>query len=176
MGLKIAPSTLGPNAGCGLFAVKPNPMWASSQQVMLNDASSTDLYAGKHLIFKPGKFIAPYIGEQLTEAEEEARYGQYDTKGRYLIQKGSSAQDRQYSIDAISTRTSPARYANHKNPASSVSAKFVTRQNNPWMVAQKRIFEGDEIFVNYGRDFELRDDLYPDEVRPKSPLCKSRRR
>ena len=123
------------------------------------------------MIFKPNKFVAPYIGEQLDEQEEYDRYDKYETKGRYLIQKGAGAEAR-YSIDAISTRTSPARYANHRPPA---TAKFVTRQGAPWIQASKRIFEGDEIFVNYGRDFEMRDSLYPDEVKPKQSLCKSRK-
>ena len=131
------------------------------------------------IVFKPGSAscIVPYTGEPLTAEEEYQRYDAHGTHGRYLLAQGP------LSLDSIRTLESPGRFANHK-VLSQTNAKLGALPGSlrplvqsqfrdaPWILATKNLKVGQEIFVNYGPDYDFYDGLYPDEIRPKRPLCK----
>lgn len=176
MGLAAGRTTLAGVGGCGLLAVRPSAMWTNSNQVMLNDAEPDLVVEGRHVVFRPNKFISPYTGEDLTLAEEQARYNNHgDTQGRYLMTKGPGALAA-LSVDAIRTTTAPARFANHNFTAAARNATFTYRgagvpQQGPWLRSSKRIFEGQEVFVSYANNFQVPPAQWPDE----KPIPASRR-
>ena len=168
MGLSVSLSNI-PEAGCGLKAKKPNAAWAASAQTMKNAASATRMIAGRLLVFAPGEWISPYTGDRLTFAQEQARYDNHGSRGRYLYELNATT-----TIDSIRTNNAPARFANHSTAATEKNAEFATRTLNGttgiWLRARKRIFDGDEIKASYGPHYQFQEGLYPDEV-PVKRLC-----
>ena len=181
MGLQVKLSSVA-NAGCGLIATQPNAAWVASNQSMKNDAQSNSTITndvGKRMIFGKDAWISPYTGERLTAAQEATRYPP-PTTGRYLIPSGSGAAAFQISIDAIRTTSAPARFANHTTRTSPgierVRAKFASRGGGaypgPWLKSTMRVYEGDEIWVNYGSDYNHAAGLMADERPPRRSLCR----
>ncbi len=181
MGLQIKLSSVA-GAGCGLVATRPNAAWIASNQTMKNDAEANSNItndAGRRLVFGRDRWISPYTGERLTAAQEAVRYPP-PTTGRYLIPSGTGQAAFQISIDAISTKSAPARFANHTTRtqvgAERVRAKFQSRQGQsypgPWLKSTMRIYEGDEIWVNYGPDYHHANGLQADERATKKSLCR----
>lgn len=92
--------------------------------------------------FKKDENIVEYIGEVLTEEQFKTRYS--DDKPAYVLDLNNSI------LDASDVRKSNfARYANHK-PMSQANARFT---KTAWLRATKAIYKGQEIFVDYGRDY-----------------------
>lgn len=102
----------------------------------------------KEIVFRKGQTIIEYQGEKITHHELEKRYG--NKTGPYAI---TTTQDQ--IIDAACERSVGA-IANHK-ASRHANAKFFTQNKSIILQAIKQIKNGDEIFVNYGPDFELGD-------------------
>lgn len=127
--------------------------------------SGKGLFATKE--FKANNKIVPYTGETVTSAILNERYGNYTAPyGLTLSKKGD-----RYSDPACSRGIGA--YANHKN-ISSINASLSTYQGqNGFIKAKKRIKPGDEIYVNYGRDYAFDEPVqFGTRSRPKKSLEK----
>jgi hypothetical protein len=124
--LAVRPSTIA-GAGQGLFSTKVVSIPANKRQ--------------------SGVPLIQYTGEQLTSAQHDARYGA-DERGQYVLRLGPNRY-----IDARSTQSSAARYANacdrpgYKKPC---NAKFNNAGN---LVAVKKLPKNSEILTRYGSDY-----------------------
>lgn len=120
MGLKVAESDI-PGAGQGLFTTWPR---------------------------KAGDKIVPYVGEDLTPAESDARYGEHATHPYTLEHAPDELTD-------AACRRGTGAFANHK-PLSRANCRFSRgRDGVTWIVAVKRIREGSELTVSYGPRYRL---------------------
>lgn len=92
--------------------------------------------------FRKGEFIVAYRGQRVTDAESERR----EARGaRYMFEINS-----RWAIDG-SSRRNLARYVNH---SCRPNAEAVARKVHPiCYVARRRIKEGEEITVDYGKDY-----------------------
>ena len=135
--LKIKPSTL-EGAGKGLFA------WDKTKENTNNP------------VFNPRDNIIDYHGKEKTIDEINEQYGEDNTAPYAVEYKQNQA------IDSASKR-GVASLANHK-PRRYINAELVPKKDNTRRIvgvqiqATKRIFHGDEIFVNYGRTYRFDDD------------------
>jgi SET domain-containing protein len=130
LNLRILDSNI-PHAGKGLFAVLPG------------NAGMDEL------VFEPGDLITEYTGERVTFAEMNKRYTARKT-APYAANVPS------HGVDAACER-GVASLANHA-PESRKNGKFVyDSRNNLYLVATKNIYNGEEILVNYGTDYRLRE-------------------
>ena len=98
------------------------------------------LFATKE--FRKGEFIVAYRGQRVTDAESERR----EARGaRYMFEINS-----RWAIDG-SSRRNLARYVNH---SCRPNAEAVARKIHPiCYVARRRIKLGEEITVDYGKDY-----------------------
>lgn len=126
--LQIKESTI-PNSGKGLFAFKP------------------DATGDNEIIFHRGDTIIEYHGESVSSADLDDRYGDYTAP--YAIQHS-----RHRFEDAACWRGIGA-MANHQN-ARRANAEYTPRRDGRvWLRATKNIRQGQEIFCNYGVEYDL---------------------
>jgi uncharacterized protein len=125
-GLAVKNSTI-PGAGQGLFTTKDITIPANKK--------------------RSGVPLIQYTGEQLTNAQHDARYGE-DERGQYVLRLGPNRY-----IDARSTQASVARYANacdrpgHQKPC---NARFDVGGK---LVVIKKLKKGQEVLTRYGNDY-----------------------
>ena len=134
--LKIRPSTI-PAAGKGLFAEDP-------------------LRGDREIIFRRGDFIIEYTGENINEEELHERYGEHT--GPYAIEvRGRSNPRGGLFIDAAAER-GVGSLINHRGHHAA-NSEFVVdyRRNQARLRAIRPIRNGDEIFVSYGREYQLNE-------------------
>lgn len=126
--LRIKPSSL-PDAGKGLFALKRNAVPAE-------------------ILFRPGDTIIKYEGEVIDRPELEHRYGAFTAP--YGV-----ALHRDMFEDGACVR-GVGNLANHAT-GNRVNARLVLnpRQNRVSLKATKNIRNDQEIFVNYGREYQF---------------------
>ena len=112
------------------------------------------------IVFKHGEMISDYLGEIITEAENDRRYGSNTSPYGYDTGRG-------YIIDSACRRGVGALF-NHK-PAGRANADFyITYINIPnqgynqierlIIIAKKDIKNGEQIFVPYGGDYRLNEN------------------
>jgi hypothetical protein len=120
--VRAKPSTIA-NAGKGLFAVKKKGQDEDTP------------------VFRPNEVISKYEGKVVTPERLDELYGEYTAP--YTLEVGRGAN--RHMIDAA-CRRGIASLANHK-PKSRANAKLTETGN---LVAQKKIYDGQEIFASYG--------------------------
>lgn len=135
--LAVKPSTI-PNAGKGLFAIRTKKKGLSPDEL-------------KKPIFKTNDKIAPYVAEAVSRQVLDDRYAHYTSP--YALSVGEGKNTRL--LDAACER-GIASFANSK-PASSSNAKFTKNGN---IVATKNIYDGAEIFANYGREYKFHQNVH----------------
>jgi hypothetical protein len=122
--LRVKTSTI-PNAGKGLFA---------------STGKNTN-----GVVFKKNQIIAPYTGREYTKADFETQFPGDQLKP-YALLVG-----RNKYVDAFSTQSSVARYANDcKGSRKRCNAKLTEAGN---LKAKFNIKEGQEILASYGSDY-----------------------
>jgi hypothetical protein len=131
--LKIKKSTI-PNGGLGLFAF--NKQYAKDDN---------------KVIFKPNQKIVQYIGEIVNSDTLQERYGDYTAPYAIQVKKNTY-------IDGALVR-GVANLANHRPRASTQNARLgnPNQKGELYVVATKPIYHNQEIFVNYGREYEFDD-------------------
>jgi len=131
--LKIAASTV-PNSGLGLFAYdKKKP----TGEILFKYNSRK----------RRGDFIIEYEGEVLSKLAGDQRYGKNNTApySAYL--------NKDFEIDSACLRASGS-LANHK-PRTYANARLIVTGKNVYLEATKTIRNGDEIFIDYGKDYNI---------------------
>jgi uncharacterized protein len=92
--------------------------------------------------FRKGEFIVRYTGRRVTDAESERR----EARGaRYMFEINSH-----WAIDG-SSRSNLARYVNHSCRPNAEALE--RRKHRIVYVARRRIKPGEEITVDYGKDY-----------------------
>ena len=130
--LKIKPSTL-QGAGKGLFAY--------------NATSNNDIvFKGNDM---KGDRIVAYNGEVISHMETTRRYGEKNT-APYAARVNDDLVE-----DAACCRSAGS-LANHKSH-SKANAKLYSFQGKVFLRAIKNIRNGDEIFIDYGRQYRLHE-------------------
>ena len=125
IGLKVKKSTI-PNAGKGLFATKK---------------------------FKKKKTIGSYAGENISVAENNRRYGGGERDNAPYALSARNAPGR--ILDSACSR-SLLSLANSKRQRKRNNAKFSSHMKGDGtinVISTKRIKEGDEIFIDYGKGY-----------------------
>lgn len=130
----------------------------TNQRFTFRGLFACDPRAGDTPVFRRGDLITPYIGEQITEAQADAMYGDNANVPYGMDTEDTSGND--VVIDAGSMRGVGA-FANDKHKATcvpgsrcSVNAKLWSSVGNyPDIHALKNIYDGDEILVSYGRAY-----------------------
>lgn len=141
MKLAVKNSTI-PNAGKGLFAIRTKKKGLTETQL-------------HKPVFRKNENIAKYTGDVVTEAELDARYGgdvNY-TAPYALLMNGVI-------IDAGCNR-GIASIANHK-PPSQANSEFTETGK---IRATKNIYDGREIFVDYGPNYQFHPNVTAKVVR-----------
>ena len=100
---------------------------------------------------RSGERIVEYIGPVLTNEESDKK------GGKYLLRI-----DEKYVVDG-SPRSNIARYINH---SCRPNAKAYTSGVRVWIRSEKAIEAGEEITMDYGREY------FDDHIRPKGCKCK----
>lgn len=135
--LRIATSTI-QNSGKGLFASKTTKI---KEEV---------IRSAEHLLFKKGEKIIEYVGDEINDAENDIRYGTEKTAPYSLeVQKNKI-------IDG-SCKRGTGSFANHKGSNQSNVKFSKARDGKVYLVVEKNIYDGMELFVNYGRQYRLND-------------------
>jgi len=134
--LKISTSTVH-NAGSGLFACDKTKL----------DGSIIFSYdRTRHC----GDFITEYTGQIISEVATDRRYGRDNT-----VPYGVRLTDR-LNIDAACIR-GVGSFANHKE-GKKANARLISDGKRVYLEATKPIRNGHEIFIDYGRDFNIRQE------------------
>jgi len=133
--LKIAPSTI-PNAGKGLFAF---------------DNRKKNNRRNRTVIFNAGTTICQYNGEIVTREILDNRYG--DMTAPYGIRINASRN--QYEDGAKYRGIGTLSNTNDDND---INAEFRIRNGRVVLIANKAIYDGDEIFANYMNDYNLNEE------------------
>lgn len=103
------------------------------------------LYAER--TFEVDDRIVEYTGEKLTTDQYERRY-KSDQLGSYGL-----ALSEKYVIDARRTDAGVARYAcDYHGSGKKPNAEYVNFGGRVWIVATRRIKQGEEILTDYGED------------------------
>lgn len=136
LGVKVAPSGI-PGAGSGLYAKK------------VFKGNNGDL-----------KWIAPLGGQQLTDAQVDARYGAHAT-APYTVGANHTNYDgalKRYVGHYANSRFS----ANRRSVMAGTNAVIGFHQGMPWLKAQigKTVQPNKEVLAYYGNQFRLENHLY----------------
>ena len=137
LGVKVAPSTI-PGAGSGLFATKE--------------------FKGSNANMK---WIAPLGGQQLTDAQTDARYGAHAT-APYTV-GGPNGQNFDGALKRYVGHFANSRFGqNNKSVQKGTNAVIGMHNNMPWLKAQigKTIKPNQEVLAWYGNQFRLENHLY----------------
>lgn len=131
--LKIKDSTI-PNAGKGLFAYMRN-------------------VPQTHIVFKRNDIIIPYIGNIVNNKEIDEIYGP-NTTAPYAFCHGRRWNSR--CTDGACRRGVGA-FLNHGDRSNKINAavRYDTRKKEFIVYATKEIKNNQEIFINYGDDYEF---------------------
>ena len=114
----------------------------------------------RDIIFKPNKRICLYNGELIDEDELIERYADYTAPYGIQLNKGMYE-------DAAIERGIGA-MANHSRSQRKINAKLsVTRGNRAQLMSIKNIKGGQEIFVDYGSDYDFDEDVETSTNRKK---------
>lgn len=116
------------NAGLGLFAEITHP---------------------RKVVFKKNNIIVPYDGERIDKAELDRRYG-----NNYTAPYALQVSDQIYEDGAL--RRGVGTLVNHS--AKKKNAKLDKEDGVGFVRATKNINSGEEIFVDYGEDYNLAED------------------
>lgn len=132
--MRVAPSTI-QGAGKGVFAV------------LVGDKRADERADDKRtIVFKKNQRIMEYKGERVNSKELDVRYGDSTAPYALLLNHKRGAV-----IDAACKRGIAA-FVNHRVNA---NARFYVHKGVGYAKAIKDIYNGDEIFMNYGRDYIL---------------------
>jgi hypothetical protein len=134
--LKITTSTIC-NGGLGLFACDSNQL-------------EGDVVFAYYRKRKRGDFITEYTGQVLSNAETDRRYGQHNTVPYGVWLNSTSI------IDAACLRGIGS-FSNHKNRRDA-NARLISDTKRVYLEATKPIRNGDEIFIDYGRGYNIRQE------------------
>jgi hypothetical protein len=134
--LEIKTSTL-PHGGLGLFAHD-------------NHQQEGDIVFTYSRTRRRGDFITDYVGETLSLEETTDRYGQNNTVP-YGVRLNSKS-----NIDAACLRGVGA-HANHQ-ARRHTNARFILDGKRVYIEATRNIRNGEEIFINYGREYNIRQE------------------
>jgi SET domain-containing protein len=113
--------------------------------------------AGKGLFttsqIRKGDLIVEYKGEKLTWAQCEKRYGKKIDQAKYLFYVSKNN-----CVDAEFTQEELARYANDaeglvKKRGLSNNSEYCIVKGKPYIIATRKINKGEEIFVDYQREY-----------------------
>jgi hypothetical protein len=129
--VSIAESTLGKEAGFGLFAYDPEK-------------------GDGDIIFKEGEYIVPYGGEVVTETELDERYSFYDN-GQETVAPYAYTGDDGITVDGALAR-GPGVYANDNMDKSLINSEFY-EEPHLCIRATRDIYQHEEIFLDYGEDY-----------------------
>lgn len=130
--------------------------------------------AGKGLFtkrdIKKGERIVEYLGEIITEAECDRRAEKDEYGYIFFISKKKC-------VDAFHTPNELARYANDAKGLTKVKGLknnccYTVYKNSGWILAEKDIKAGSEIFVSYGAEYwrEIRYNIKLDAEKAKKKL------
>jgi hypothetical protein len=143
--LKIKESSI-PNAGLGLYA------YDKTKEI-------GDIVFDFNNRTKKGVKICPYFGEVIDEPTLISRYGQYTAPYGIKLNNGLYEDGaRERGIGSL---------LNHKNKIHCNCKFSVGRDNRIYIVSTKKIKNGDELFVNYGRDYKFNDPVQTSTNRNK---------
>jgi hypothetical protein len=137
--LRIKPSTL-PHGGLGLFANNGT----ENREIVFRGPRKTRYGESR------GDFITEYTGEVLSNKATDLRYGENNT-APYGARINKS-----FVADGACLRTAGT-LANHK-PHSQANARLVSNGKTLYLEAIKPIRNGQEIFIDYGSEYELRNE------------------
>lgn len=129
--LRIRKSVIA-NAGRGLFA----------------DHISNDI------VFKKGDRILKYVGEIVSRDVIFNRYGLYTAPYAILVSKKHDIY-----IDAACKR-SVASLINHPISPQRPNVKFINGRHGIWIQALRHIKNGEELYVNYGTEYTLKQGFH----------------
>ena len=130
--LKIQPSLI-PDAGKGLFAIDP----LTNERIRL---------------FKKGDFIIEYGGEIIDIDELLDRYG-----NQHTAPYGVLINERRGIYEDGALRRGAGAFCNHAT-GNRVNARLSVGLNRILLVATKGIYNGDEIYINYGRLYQINEE------------------
>ena len=99
------------------------------------------------IVFKKGQMILKYNGELLNENEYQTRYKDIKADGPYAIFLNNS-----HTIDSACWRGT-ASLINHKRKKDGANAEFVKKSNGVFVLAFKDVYEGEELFADYGAGY-----------------------
>ncbi len=130
--LRIKESRI-PHAGKGLFVMKPDQ-------------------APRTPVFRKNDLVVRYYGEHINKNTLDERYGEYTAPYGIQIQRD------EYEDGAM--QRGVGSLLNHV-PRARTNVEFKVR--GPWgqryiaLIAKKNIYDGDELLVNYGRDYRFHE-------------------
>lgn len=102
------------------------------------------------IVFKPKEKIAPYSGEYVDNKTILTRYGSHTAPYGLKLNAANN-------LDGA-TRRGLGTLANHQKTQKSNARFSVAKgKNEAYLVATKRIREGDEIYVNYGSNYKMNE-------------------
>ena len=102
------------------------------------------------LIFRKRQYIIDYIGEQITQQELDNRYGR-DNVAPYALCDSNSSKDK--CIDSACVRGIASMINHNVGKNSNVMFTSSPRGGQFRVIATKNIYNGEEIFVNYGSEY-----------------------
>lgn len=122
--------------------------------------------AGKGLFavrdFAKGEFICPYGGRLLTQAQLDRLYPE-DALAPYVEDLHNG-----YYRDAACVRGIGSLGNGSSRKADSNAEAYLRTARTPWLRALKRIDEGDEIIIHYGRQY-FAEDIHTSVTRYRRP-------
>lgn len=105
------------------------------------------------IIFHKGDRICKYSGEVIDKDELEKRYGDYTAPYGVELHKGL--------YEDGSIERGIGSLSNHSHRKSKVNARLsINKNNNAQLIAVKNIKGGDEILINYGREYKFDEDIH----------------
>lgn len=152
MKLEIKTST-NPDWGLGVFAYDP------TKQINLSRLDIMTSNAKKQAaVFQEFDVICDYDGEHLSQKQFEERYRTpIDLLGVYIVQNPKWRKQKKQYIDAACLR-GVGSIINHQESANCI---FVPTRTKVQVQASRKIFHGQELYVNYGESyFWTRGDKY----------------
>lgn len=134
--LKIKPSSI-PNAGLGLYAYDTTK---EPGEVVFDYNSRT----------REGVRICPYYGQVIDEETLFSRYGEYTAPYAIFLDNGLTEDN--------ATKRGIGSLINHK-PQAQCNCYFLldATDNRVYIVSSKKIKNGQELFVNYGRNYRFNE-------------------
>lgn len=160
--LKLAKSTI-PGAGCGVFAWKPKPPYRCIAEPL------PERKENEQVVFEEGDLIGKYDGEEITQQEQNARYGNhtgpylFGTKGKKGKGKSRAGPGKLY--DGACKRSMMA-MINHSDEPNVEAHTLTSAGGGVEIRALQPIYHGEELLLNYGAGYEFEGHLH----RTKPPL------